>query len=40
MPGDKQFKEEVRNKRQDDQEGNEFYRKKAEKALAVLRKLG
>lgn len=40
LPEDKQFKDELRGKKHSDQLDNEFYRKKAEKALAVLRKLG
>jgi transposase InsO family protein len=39
MPGDKQFREEVGSKKQN-QGNNEFYQKKAEKALAILRQLG
>jgi len=40
LPGDKQYREEIRNKKNSAQEENEFYRKKAEKALAMLRELG
>lgn len=39
MPEDKQYKEEVRDKKHT-QEDNDFYQKKAEKALDILRKLG
>jgi len=41
LPGDKQFREEVRTKKQTTTQGdNEFYQKKAERALEILRKLG
>lgn len=40
LPEDKQYRDEVRSKKQNEQRDNEFYRRQAEQALTILRKLG
>ena len=39
LPGDKQFRDDIKNKKKINQEENEFYKKKAEKVLAMLREV-